>query len=629
VQQNYDVVVVGAGHAGCEAALASARLGAGTLVVTLSLDRIATMPCNPAIGGPAKGHLVREIDALGGQMGQNADLTALQIKVLNGSKGPAVQALRAQSDKYAYAASMRAVLEQTPGLGLLEGMVDSLTRLDDGSLELILQSGQRIRSRAVVLTTGTFLNGLCHTGLTRTVAGRRGEPAAERLSDSLRALGLEMHRLKTGTPPRIAADSIDYTQMVEDRGDDGALHFSFEQVRSSLPQLSCWQTHTNTDTHAVILANLDRSPIYGGQIESVGPRYCPSIEDKVVRFKDKDSHPIFVEPEDATATVMYLQGLSTSLPEDVQEAFVRTIPGLQQARILKYGYAVEYDCIPATQLEATLQTKMVRGLFTAGQLNGTSGYEEAAAQGLVAGINAARYAQGQELVVLPRQESYIGTLIDDLVTKEIRDPYRMLTSRSEYRLTLRQDNADQRLTPLGYALGLISHDRHAAFQAKMEAIATEQHWLQQVRVHPGTEEAARFTTLTGESLERSQTLEELLRRPPVHLRHLLATRQRDPAEVAPLVAEQVTIQAKYAGYIKRQALQIERTQRLEDRRIPEDFDYFALTGLSREAQDKLTRVQPRSIGQASRVGGVTPADISLLLIHLEMTHRTRSLAAHA
>jgi tRNA uridine 5-carboxymethylaminomethyl modification enzyme len=619
--KSWDVIVIGAGHAGVEAGLASAKLGASTLVLTLSLEKIATMPCNPAIGGPAKGHLVRELDALGGQMGVTTDATYLQMRVLNSSKGPAVQALRAQSDKQKYAAFMRRVCEEQPGLTLREGMADAVERLPDGKLRIVTAAGESFDAKAVVVTTGTYLKGKCHTGATQVSAGRAGEPSAEKFSDSLNLLGFELHRLKTGTPPRVDAASIDYSKMVEECGDATAPHFSLLQPAAKLPQLSCWQTRTTNETHEIILANLHRSPMYGGQIEGIGPRYCPSIEDKVVRFRDKDSHPIFVEPEGADQDVMYIQGLSTSMPEDVQEAFLRTIPGLENARILRYGYAVEYDCLPATQLLPTLMTKQVPGLFTAGQINGTSGYEEAAAQGLVAGINAARFAQGQEPVVLPRQESYIGTLIDDLVTKDIRDPYRMLTSRSEYRLTLRQDNADQRLTPLGFAIGLVPPERFARFEAKLASIGRELTWLASHRIVQGSAEATRFLAISGERVEHGHTLEELLRRPNVTVAQLLETFGRDIAEVETSVAEQLSIQTKYEGYIKRQGIQIERTKRLEHKSIPAELDYHALKGLSREAQDKLTRVKPLSVGQASRVGGVTPADISLLMVHLQLRER--------
>lgn len=621
----WDVIVIGGGHAGVEAALASARLGADTLMVTLSLDGIATMPCNPAIGGPAKGHLVREIDALGGEMGKAADATALQVRTLNESKGPAVQALRAQSDKAQYSRYMTTVCHAQDGLSLKEGMIDSICPTVNDTLQVTTSSGEVIHARAVVITTGTFLRGVCHTGEQRLNAGRAGEPSAERFSDSLRLLGFELHRLKTGTPPRLAADSIDFSRMEEEKGDADVPHFSLDEgphsSDSHLPRLSCWLTHTTRETHDVILANLHRSPIYSGNIEGIGPRYCPSLEDKVMRFADKESHPVFVEPETAKQDIMYLQGCSTSLPEDVQEAFVKTIPGLENAKILRYGYAVEYDCIPATQLDAALMYKKVPGIFTAGQINGTSGYEEAAAQGLVAGVNAAHWATKRPPFILSRTSCYIGTLIDDLVTKDIRDPYRMLTSRSEHRLMLRQDNADQRLTPMGRALGLISDERWQRFEDKRAAIRKGMDWLSKAKIQPESPSASYLLETTGERLEKNISCLELLRRPPVKIEHLLKVMTEAPP-MSLAVAKQIEIEVKYEGYIKRQQQAIERQKSLEDRELPKDLEYGLIKGLSREAQDKLGRIQPRTIGQASRVGGVTPADISLLLVYLALRHRT-------
>lgn len=622
-ENEYDVIVVGAGHAGCEAALAAARMGCHTLLLTINLDTVAWMPCNPAIGGLAKGTLVREIDALGGEMAKVTDRSYLQIRTLNRSKGPAVQALRAQSDKKRYSQLMREVLENQPGLKLKQAMVEQIILEGQRVVGLVTNFGMSYRAKALVLTTGTFLQGRIFVGQTAFSAGRSGEFSAESLSMNLRELGIKTHRLKTGTSPRIDRRSIDFSVLEPQPGETPARFFSFEPPETVLPQYDCWITQTNPETHRVITENIRLSPMYSGLIDGVGPRYCPSIEDKVVRFADRDQHPVFLEPEGLNSNEIYVQGMSTCLPEPVQLAMLRTMKGLERVEIIRPAYAVEYDAIPATQLHPWLELKALPGLFTAGQINGTSGYEEAAAQGLVAGINAARQAVGKDPYVFPRSGSYIGTLIDDLVTKDISDPYRMLTSRSEYRLVLRHDNADLRLTELGYELGLVTESSYQVFQQKRDRIAAELARLQETRVNAAILNET-LASVTGQSVQvGSLTLMETLRRPEVN--YALLQRFFPPAEtLSEAEAEQVEIQVKYEGYIKRQQVQLERTRRMEQMPIPPELDFYAIQALSRESQDKWSQVRPASLGQAARVGGVTPADVSVLMVHLEARRRQKN-----
>jgi len=606
----FDVIVVGGGHAGCEAALAAARMGARTALLTMEEDKIAQMSCNPAIGGIAKGHLVKEIDALGGEMGRNTDKTGIQFRMLNTRNGPAVRSLRAQCDKKQYRLAMQATLRAQPGL-TIGGRVGGV----------VTGAGARLAAKAVILTTGTFLKGLIHVGLNHFPAGRAGEDAAEHLSDCMRDFGFAVGRLKTGTPPRLDRDTIDFSLLAPQPGDDPPTPFSFRTEQIPMPQVCCHLTYTNAETHRIIQDNLDRSPMFTGVIEGTGPRYCPSIEDKVVRFADKSRHQIFIEPEGLDTNEFYPNGISTSLPVDVQAAFLKTIPGLESARMLRPGYAVEYDYFPPRQLHPTMETKLVEGLVHAGQINGTSGYEEAAAQGLMAGINAVLKIRGEAPCVLDRSEAYIGVLIDDLITKDAREPYRMFTSRAEYRLLLRQDNADLRLTDTGHRLGLIPEGLYRRFCEKRDAISRERERFRKTRPRLTPEFLARAEALGLESLGAAITLEGLLRRPELDYEAVIglaAVNGHPDADVR----EQVEIQAKYEGYIHRQSHDVDNFKRLESRRIPPDFDYTSVKGFSREVLEKLQSVRPHSLGQASRIEGVTPAAISLLQVALERSRRS-------
>lgn len=620
---NYDVVVIGAGHAGCEAALAAARMGCQVLLLTLNLDYVALMPCNPAVGGPGKAHLVREVDALGGEMGVNTDKTYLQMRMLNTAKGPAVRALRAQVDKKAYQREMLKTLLREPNLDLKQGVAERILVSGDRVLGVVTQTGARYTARAVVLTTGTYLRGRIIIGDVTYPGGPNGQLAPGELAASLRDLGFELVRFKTGTPPRVDRKSVDFSKMVIQPGDDEPLCFSYLSKREKRPQLPCWLTHSNERTHAIVRANLHRAPLFSGIIEGVGPRYCPSFEDKVVRFPERRGHQVFLEPEGWDTDEMYVQGMNTSLPEDVQLAVLRTMPGLENVEIMRVGYAIEYDCLIPAQLEPTLQTKSIKGLFTAGQLNGTSGYEEAAAQGIVAGINAALYVQEKEPLVLKRSEAYIGVLIDDLVTKGIREPYRILTSRAEYRLLLRQDNADLRLTELGRRVGLVSDERYRVFLEKVRLLERERAWLEQTSIRPAPEVQEYLAGKGSAPLKGGVTLKELLKRPELSYRDLILL-SGEEKEVPPEIAEQLEIQVRFAGYLEKQEAHVARLEKMENRRLPDDFDYTQMRGLSREARDKLAQVRPRTLGQASRIPGVTPADISVLLVYLEKRRRSGS-----
>lgn len=617
----YDVCVVGAGHAGCEAALACARLGLNTIMFTVSMDSVALMPCNPNIGGSSKGHLVREIDALGGEMGKNIDKTYIQSKMLNKSKGPAVYSLRAQADKQDYTREMRRVIENTENLTLKQAEVTKLL-VEEGKIAGVqTYSGAVYPCKAVVLCTGVYLKARCVYGEVSNYTGPNGLSAANHLSDSLKELGIELYRFKTGTPARIDKRSIDFSKMAEQFGDEEIVPFSFTNTEEDIKkeQVSCWLTYTNEDTHKIIRDNLDRSPLYSGNIQGTGPRYCPSIEDKVVRFADKNRHQVFIEPEGNYTNEMYIGGMSSSLPEDVQVKMYRSVPGLEHAKIVRNAYAIEYDCINPMQLKPSLEFKKVEGLFSGGQFNGSSGYEEAAAQGLVAGINAAQKLLGKEPLILDRSQAYIGVLIDDLVTKETHEPYRMMTSRAEYRLLLRQDNADVRLTPIGHEIGLIDEERYTQFLHKQQAVKDEIARVEKVTVGANKKVNELLESYDSTPLNSGATLAELIRRPELKYEYLEAIdKNREP--LTKDIVEQVNIQLKYAGYIKRQLKQVEQFKKMEKKKIPQDIDYDDIYSLRLEAKQKLNQIRPESVGQASRISGVSPADISVLLVYLEQYH---------
>jgi tRNA uridine 5-carboxymethylaminomethyl modification enzyme len=621
----YDVIVIGAGHAGCEAALASARMGSETLLITINLDMVAFMPCNPSIGGPAKGHVVREIDALGGEMGRNIDKTYIQLRMLNTGKGPAVHALRAQADKFLYQHMMKETIEKQANLTMVQGMVEELL-VDNGvCIGVETKSGAQYRAKAVVVTTGTYLRGKVIMGELIYESGPNNQQPSIKLSECLKRLGFDLVRFKTGTPPRVHKDSIDFSKTEIQPGDELPRFFSFETTEGvKEDQLPCWLTYTSAETHQVITDNLHRAPMFTGVIEGTGPRYCPSIEDKIVRFADKPKHQIFLEPEGRNTSEYYVQGLSTSMPEEVQLRILRSIPGLEEVRMMRTGYAIEYDAIVPTQLWPSLETKRLANLFTAGQINGTSGYEEAAGQGVMAGINAARRAQDKEPVILDRSEAYIGVLIDDLVTKGTNEPYRLLTSRAEYRLLLRHDNADLRLTPTGYEIGLIKQDRYDRFLHKKDMVEKELERLDNVWIRPDEQVQAMLEEIGSTKLDNNSIPAiTLLRRPEIAYEHIERL-SPSPYDLHPAVKEQVEIQTKYAGYIEKQLIQVNRLKKMEKKQIPLDIDYMEVYGLATEAKQRLEKVRPLNLGQASRISGVNPADISILLVYLEQYHKVKA-----
>lgn len=621
IEETYDIVIVGAGHAGCEAALATARMGMETIMFTVSLDSVALMPCNPNIGGSSKGHLVREIDALGGEMGKNIDKTFIQSKMLNVSKGPAVHSLRAQADKYEYTKQMRMTLQAEPRLTLRQAEVTELI-VEDGKVTGVkTNSGAVYHAKAVVLCTGVYLKAMCIYGDTITYTGPNGLMAANHLSDSMTESGIPVRRFKTGTPPRIDRNSIDFSKMSEQKGDDRIQPFSFTNKEEDITrdQISCWLTYTGEETHNIIKENIDRSPLFSGVIKGTGPRYCPSIEDKVMKFPDKDRHQLFIEPEGEYTSEMYLDGMSSSLPEDVQYKMVHSVPGLENAKIVRPAYAIEYDCISATDLKPSLEFKAVAGLFSAGQINGSSGYEEAGAQGLIAGINAARLLQGKDPVVLSRSDGYIGVLIDDLVTKETFEPYRMMTSRAEYRLLLRQDNADLRLTDIGHEVGLIDEERYAKFCKKRNQINSEIARLKEAMVGANKKTQEFLASHDSSPIHTAVSIADLIRRPELSYEIVedLDT-DRPDMELDREVVEQINIFLKYEGYIDRQQSQVEHFIKMESKKIPADIDYSKVKNLRIEARQKLEKVRPESIGQASRISGVSPADVTMLMLYLNI-----------